>query len=325
MRSGFGPGRKRGGRFYYRSGWDCPLVMGRISPKGTSPNLIRAWNPLQIPSISQSRLFRDSITSSEIAGFRKTAVINFADPSGSSPPLNPPGSMMIWLCLIFFCQLSMDSFSSCSVRLRSTNISSSPAFRKALSESTSQLVPGNTGASGSGACPLSNGRRKPASEIGFHRGFVRLVFVVLGTEGIWVPGSFPSEKPLPQTDGPVHIRNLQGSRAGGFPNSVNQVVPHSFFQIRRFWQLKDQSTIIRTGQRPFPQSIPDSRFTGLLIRRPIRLPPPYSSGKSNASQFDGGSRQQFSLSIPFGDQVHIILVLLQVQDTPDFTGPGHPI
>ena len=69
-----------------------------ILPSGTSPNLIRAWNPLQIPSASPSRLFNRSMTASFNFSFLNAVAKNFADPSGSSPALNPPGNMIFTVC-----------------------------------------------------------------------------------------------------------------------------------------------------------------------------------------------------------------------------------
>ena len=70
-------------------------VPSTILPSGTSPSFIRAWKPLHIPSISPSLFSSRSATASFILGFLNTAVMNLADPSGSSPPENPPGSMII--------------------------------------------------------------------------------------------------------------------------------------------------------------------------------------------------------------------------------------
>ena len=58
---------------------------------------MRAWKPLQIPSIKPSRFFNSSMVASETAGLRKKAVMNLPEPSGSSPPEKPPGTKMIWL------------------------------------------------------------------------------------------------------------------------------------------------------------------------------------------------------------------------------------
>ena len=119
-----------------------------ISPKGTRPSLISAWNPLQIPHIKPSRFFNSSCTCSLICGLRKNAVMNLPDPSGSSPPENPPGIAMIWLWAMAFSNASTDSSMSCGVKLRTTKISASPPARsKARAVSYSQLVPGNTGIS----------------------------------------------------------------------------------------------------------------------------------------------------------------------------------
>ena len=63
-------------------------------PYGNNPDLINAWNPLQIPKINPSRSNNPSILS-RTCSFIKTDVINFPDPSGSSPALNPPDSIKI--------------------------------------------------------------------------------------------------------------------------------------------------------------------------------------------------------------------------------------
>ena len=69
----------------------CPV----IAPFGTSPSLIRAWNPLQIPSASPSRSFTSLVTASLIFAFWNAVAKNFAEPSGSSPAENPPGNIII--------------------------------------------------------------------------------------------------------------------------------------------------------------------------------------------------------------------------------------
>ncbi len=121
-------------------------VIGTMSPYGTRPSLISAWKPLQMPSIRPSRLFNRSRTASVTAGARKNAVMNLAEPSGSSPPEKPPGIMMIWLFLISSTSAFVDSATSVGVRLFTINVlTSAPARSKAAAESYSQLLPGNTG------------------------------------------------------------------------------------------------------------------------------------------------------------------------------------
>ena len=51
-----------------------------------------------MPSIRPSRALSRSRTASVTSGARKNAVMNLAEPSGSSPPEKPPGIMTIWLC-----------------------------------------------------------------------------------------------------------------------------------------------------------------------------------------------------------------------------------
>ena len=67
-----------------------------MSPKGTRPSFTSAWKPLQMPSMRPSRACSRSRTASVTSGARKNAVMNFAEPSGSSPPEKPPGIMTIW-------------------------------------------------------------------------------------------------------------------------------------------------------------------------------------------------------------------------------------
>ena len=122
--------------------------MSRISPYGTSPSLISAWNPLQMPHISPSRFLSSSMTASRTAGPRRNAVINLADPSGSSPPEKPPGSAMICARPTASAKAAALSAISAAVRLRTTKISAcAPARSKARAVSYSQFVPGNTGIS----------------------------------------------------------------------------------------------------------------------------------------------------------------------------------
>ena len=120
----------------------CPI----ISPPGTSPSLISAWKPLQIPRASPSRSFRSFITASLIFSFWKAVAKNFADPSGSSPAENPPGNMMICASLIAFSNASTDSRISFPLKFLNTFVTTSaPARSNAFVLSYSQFVPGNTG------------------------------------------------------------------------------------------------------------------------------------------------------------------------------------
>ena len=115
------------------------------SPYGRSPDFIRAWNPLQIPSIRPSLLRSLSIASFTLPFFR-TATINFADPSGSSPALNPPGSISICEFSISLTNPSIEFNIFSCVRLLNTPILAiPPSLLNALSRSYSQFVPGNTG------------------------------------------------------------------------------------------------------------------------------------------------------------------------------------
>ena len=66
-------------------------------------------------------------------GLRKNAVINLALPSGSSPPLNPPGIMIICDCLITLSTSLTDSSISEALRFLITIVSvTAPAFSKAF-------------------------------------------------------------------------------------------------------------------------------------------------------------------------------------------------
>ena len=72
--------------------------------------------------------------------------MNFAEPSGSSPPEKPPGRNTTWAERMARSKASAESKRALSVRLRTTTISASiPAARQARALSYSQLVPGNTG------------------------------------------------------------------------------------------------------------------------------------------------------------------------------------
>ena len=72
--------------------------------------------------------------------------MNFAEPSGSSPPEKPPGSAIIWLRPIASTNRSTLSSISCAVRFLITKISvSAPSRLNARAVSYSQFVPGNTG------------------------------------------------------------------------------------------------------------------------------------------------------------------------------------
>ena len=117
-----------------------------ISPYGSNPNLISAWNPLQIPIIKPSLLSNKSLIAAFNLGFLKTVAINLPEPSGSSPAENPPGSITILARLMAFSNSSIDVFNISSVLfLINTSSTLAPAFSKARFESYSQFVPGNTG------------------------------------------------------------------------------------------------------------------------------------------------------------------------------------
>ena len=129
---------------------------------GHQAQLVSAWKPLQMPSIRPSRRSSSSVTPSFSAGLRKKAVMNLAEPSGSSPPEKPPGMKIIWLSPIFRETSSTLRATSSAVRLRMTTISgSAPAASIARAESHSQLVPGNTGISTLGLAVLTAGASVP--------------------------------------------------------------------------------------------------------------------------------------------------------------------
>ena len=74
--------------------------------------------------------------------------MNLPEPSGSSPPENPPGIKIICDSFIFFAKYSTDSETFDADKLFITIISvCAPARSNAFAESYSQLVPGNTGIS----------------------------------------------------------------------------------------------------------------------------------------------------------------------------------
>ncbi len=107
---------------------------------------MRAWNPLHIPSIRPSLFLRRSITASLSIGFLNTEVMNFPEPSGSSPALNPPGIAIICDSLILSAICFIDSSILILLKFLNTNISASPpALSKTFAVSYSQFVPGNTG------------------------------------------------------------------------------------------------------------------------------------------------------------------------------------
>ena len=159
-----------------------------------------------MPSIRPSRLFSRSMTASRTAGLRKKAVMNLAEPSGSSPPEKPPGMTMIWLFRAA-CANRLDRLGHV---LRRSGCSSQgsprpvrPA-RTARAVSYSQLVPGNTGISDPGTGRLHLGGTRAAagagegpatgvSSCGGPGGIDRLqnAFVQLAAARQWRPSSPP--------------------------------------------------------------------------------------------------------------------------------------
>ena len=120
----------------------CPT----ICPYGTRPSLINAWNPLQIPRASPSRSLSNFSTASVIFAFWNAVAKNFAEPSGSSPALNPPGNIIIWAWEIAFSNSSTDSRIPVASKFLNTFVMTlAPALSKAFLLSYSQFVPGKTG------------------------------------------------------------------------------------------------------------------------------------------------------------------------------------
>ena len=85
--------------------------------------------------------------------------MNLPEPSGSSPPLNPPGNIIICALSIASVKLSIDS-AMCD-GLRFVNIltsASAPARSNAFAESYSQFVPGKAGINTRGFAKVVLGR-----------------------------------------------------------------------------------------------------------------------------------------------------------------------
>ena len=109
---------------------------------------------MHTPNASPSRSFSNLSTASLIFAFLNAVAKNFADPSGSSPALNPPGNIIICALEIAFSNSSTEErMSSASKFLNTFVITFAPALSKALALSYSQFVPGNTGINTVG-CPI---------------------------------------------------------------------------------------------------------------------------------------------------------------------------
>lgn len=63
-------------------------------------------------------VFQKLVNSVLDAGLRKNAVMNLPLPSGSSPPLKPPGIMMICACFTMAANVVMESSMAAAERLR---------------------------------------------------------------------------------------------------------------------------------------------------------------------------------------------------------------
>lgn len=72
--------------------------------------------------------------------------MNFPEPSGSSPALNPPGNIIICASSICFANAFIEYSMSFSFKFLNTSIlATPPASSNAFARSYSQFVPGNTG------------------------------------------------------------------------------------------------------------------------------------------------------------------------------------
>ena len=116
-----------------------------VLPYGSKPDLINAWNPLQIPKIKPFLESRELIASL-IFGLFKTFAIYLPEPSGSSSALNPPVKTKISDLLICHA-ISLIEFINASFvsSLNLVEITFPPTSLNALIVSSSQLVPLNDG------------------------------------------------------------------------------------------------------------------------------------------------------------------------------------
>ena len=107
--------------------------------------MTRAWNPLQIPMIKPPRSMNLSMAARTFS-LSKMLTINLADPSGSSAAEKPPAKkiMLAFSTLSTIVSTDLTIASSFSVT-NGTKLTLAPSFSKALAESYSELVPGNTG------------------------------------------------------------------------------------------------------------------------------------------------------------------------------------
>ena len=104
-------------------------------PKGSSPDLTRAWKPLHIPRIRPSLSRRRPIAAATVA-LHRTFAMNFPLPSGSSPAEKPPESMSIWQESMQAAISSIESKTSLSERFLNTDVVTlAPAFLNALAVS----------------------------------------------------------------------------------------------------------------------------------------------------------------------------------------------
>ena len=110
-------------------------VTSPILPYGSSPDLTKAWKPLQMPRINPLRVNRSSTAAFTLTLFN-TLAMNLPLPSGSSPKLKPPLNAKIWDWRMASDNSSSDWLISASLRLRNTKMRvSAPASSKALAVS----------------------------------------------------------------------------------------------------------------------------------------------------------------------------------------------
>ena len=121
------------------------LLASSKLPYGRRPDLTRAWNPLQIPIIKPPRSMKLSMATRTFS-LSKMLTINLADPSGSSAAEKPPAKKIMLAFSILSTIVSTDLTIASSLSVTNgTKLTFAPSFSKALAESYSELVPGNTG------------------------------------------------------------------------------------------------------------------------------------------------------------------------------------
>ncbi len=107
---------------------------------------MRAWKPLQMPSIRPSRFFSRSWTWILQLLCPEEGGDEPAEPSGSSPPEKPPGRKTIWAwAMLLGHQVHGLGNVPCGEVLDDHDLRHGPAWAMALAASYSQLVPGEDG------------------------------------------------------------------------------------------------------------------------------------------------------------------------------------